>query len=164
MIPKFSAPVFGAQTKVTLPSADLGGGAGTASLLTQPLQILHRSLVALQGRVGLGGLIQEHLQSCARCTTTTQKKSSNLVSVWVMRAEGNPLWFYINALSTARDASACVLTGGREQLGEEKRQSGLASPGEQITAAQSDENQLGSQPERPVEPGQKPLGPRVDEE
>lgn len=85
-----------------------------------------------------------------------------------MRAEGNPLWFYINALSTARDASACVLTGGREQLGragrEEKRQSGLASPGEQITAAQSDENQLGSQRERPVERGQKPLGPRVDEE
>lgn len=34
------------------------------SLLTQSLEVLHRALVALQRRVGLGGLIQEHLQSC----------------------------------------------------------------------------------------------------
>lgn len=34
------------------------------SLLTQSLEVLHRSLMALQWRVGLRGLIQEHLQSC----------------------------------------------------------------------------------------------------
>lgn len=35
----------------------------SALSLTQPLQILHRPLVALQRRVGLGRLIQQHLQS-----------------------------------------------------------------------------------------------------
>lgn len=74
MIPRFSAPVFGSfkQAHLTLVSkafpsppgskADRGGWLVPAAL-TQPLEVLHRPLVALQRRVGLGGLIQEHLQS-----------------------------------------------------------------------------------------------------
>lgn len=33
------------------------------SVLTQSLEVLHSALVTLQRRVGLGGLIQQHLQS-----------------------------------------------------------------------------------------------------
>lgn len=41
------------------------GADATPPPLTQSLEILHCTLMALQGRVGLRGLIQEHLQSCA---------------------------------------------------------------------------------------------------
>ena len=41
-------------------------------VLTQSLEVLHCSLVALQWRVGLGGLVQQHLQSCERVNRVTR--------------------------------------------------------------------------------------------
>lgn len=68
MIPRFSAPAFAAQTNATISPPDAlktFAGGGSRPHLTQSLQILHGPLVALQGGVGLLGLVQEHLQSCA---------------------------------------------------------------------------------------------------
>lgn len=85
-----------------------------------------------------------------------KKRSENVISVLAMREKCNLLWFglrYITPLSKEMEASACVLIGGREQLGgtgrEERQQTGLASLGEQIAAPQSDEKQLCSERKRP---------------
>lgn len=43
-------------------------------VLTQSLEVLHCSLVALQRRVGLGGLVQQHLQSCERANQVSESK------------------------------------------------------------------------------------------
>lgn len=46
-----------------IPSTNLTG-LSQLLILTQSLEVLHCSLMALKWRVGLGGLVEQHLQSC----------------------------------------------------------------------------------------------------
>lgn len=90
MIPKFSAPVFGTHNLIRQFSPRLKQPWGQMlmqmlMLLTQPLEVLHRALVTLQRRVGLGGLIQEHLQSC------NATKGTKIISCFSLR-ELSPPW------------------------------------------------------------------------
>lgn len=64
-------------------------------ILTQSLEVLHCSFVALQRRVGLGGLIQQHLQSCERANRVRRNEGrrasergarANVRLNWVMES------------------------------------------------------------------------------
>lgn len=93
-------------------------------VLTQSLEVLHCSLVALQRRVGLGGLVQQHLQSCERGNRVTggeREGSESKCEISLMESRRMSSSLVCAALhnpSVDRNwtKAHAALIGGREQL------------------------------------------------